>query len=116
MTSPAETLREHIARAFVRNRIVDNMERWGRVRDEDSIQQAVDYAWTDFLCDADIALAAIEASGPDARMELAGGDALEKQYAANPRWETAKDVIEDLDVGAIFRAMLLAARTRLAGP
>jgi hypothetical protein len=63
MTSPAATLREHIARAFVRNRIMDNMKRWGRERDEDSIQQAVDYAWTDFLRDAEIAIAAIAASG-----------------------------------------------------
>jgi hypothetical protein len=61
--APAETLRGHIARAFVRNRIMDNMERWGRERGEDLIQQAVDYAWTDFLRDAEIALAAIEASG-----------------------------------------------------
>ena len=42
-------------------------------------------------------------------METAAGLLLEAQYQAHPEWEEAKDVIENLDIGAIVRAVLDAA-------
>ena len=49
-------------------------------------------------------------------METAACLLLEAQYAAHPEWEEAKDVIENLDIGAIVRTMLEAANRDSVGP
>lgn len=64
-------------------------------------------------------IAAVEAAGAHVvvpakatrNQELRGGDQIEEQYLINKGWETSKDVIENLDLAAIYRDML-AARPR----
>lgn len=43
---------------------------------------------------------------PTDRMRLAADDAMDEQYAAHPEWEDAKDVIEELHLDDIYRAMI----------
>lgn len=65
--------------------------------------------WAD-IPDEVFARAAIEEIRvPTEAMIAAAMDALISQYDSNRKWEEAKDVIEEIDVAAIFMAMIDAA-------
>ena len=54
------------------------------------------------------ALAHLEKPTPE--MIEAIDNELLRQYGANPRWEDAKDVIENIDAERLFTAMIRAAK------
>ena len=46
---------------------------------------------------------------PTERMQWAAAEELERQYHAHPKWDDAKNAIEEIDCAALHRAMLSAA-------
>lgn len=108
----SDSLRELVARALARKRVIENIWRENRGEsDEAFIWRAVDHAWRDFLPDADTALAAIEASGTHVVVPVKPTLAMVAEFARLMWHEPRLFRKTEEQVGAVYRSML-AARPR----
>ena len=95
MSRPVSEMQERIARAIYEDRNGAGCVPWSR-RDKAHKQP--------YRRDALAAMKAMRE--PTVPMALAADDAVVEQYAANPKWEEAKDMAEGLIPSRIWAAML----------